>query len=146
MTVLTLKAPARFRLYRDRLAADLIERGIEPWGFDNQHPGGFAAAVASRFAEARESGAILAPVGVKVFLYPLGSNALILALREAELPPAVGWPLRQVATVSFEVDEVACFGDESFGECCRGLEELLRRAESLMPALAAVCSVGDQAA
>jgi hypothetical protein len=146
MTILTPKATGRFRLDRDRLAAHLIDRGIEPCGFDNHHEGGFAAAVADRFADAWTSGAILGPPEVTATLYPLDSDALILALRERELPPTVPWPLRQVATASFDVDEVACFGDESFGECCGALAELVRRAEVLLPALAAVCSSGQQAA
>jgi hypothetical protein len=118
MTVLTMREATRFRLDSGRLAADLIERGVEPCGFDSRHQGGFAAAVAARFAEAWEAGAILAPPEVRAVLYRLDSSAMILALRETELPPTVRWPLRQVATVSFDVDEVACFGDESFGECC----------------------------
>jgi hypothetical protein len=146
MTVLTMNHSTRLRLDSGRLAADLIGRGVEPCGFDNHHEGGFAAAVAARFADAWEAGAILAPPEVTAVLYPLGSRALILALRENQLPPTVRWPLRQVATVSFDVDEIACFGDESFGECCNALRELLRRAEALVPALAAMCAVEDRAA
>lgn len=146
MTVITLSTPARFRLDSARFGAGLIDRGAEPCGFDNRHPGGFAVAVAARFADAWESGAILTPPGVTVSLYPLGFSALILALRENDLPRAVEWPLRQVSTVSFDVDEVACFGDESFEECCSTLRELLRRADRLLPALAAMRSCDQRAA
>lgn len=146
MTVITMSTRTRFRLDSARFAADLIDRRIEPCGFDSRHPGGFAVAVAARFADAWDSGAILAPPGVTGSLYPLGSNALILALREEELPLSVEWPLRQVAMVSFDVDEVACFGDESYGECCSALRELLRRADRLLPALAAIGSCEQRAA
>jgi len=52
MTVLTISATARFRLDPARFGAELIGRRIEPCGFDRRHPGGFAAAVAARFADA----------------------------------------------------------------------------------------------
>jgi len=42
--------------------------------------------------------------------------------------------------VSFDVDEVARFGDETFEACCGTLRELLRRADRLLPALAAIGS------
>ena len=146
MTLLTLNASNRFRLDPGRLAAYLIDGGIEPYGFGGQYEGGFAAAVVARFDDAWESGAILAPPGVTAVLYSLDPTTLILALRETELPPTLRWPLRQVATFSFEVDEIACFGDESFTECCSALQELLRRADALLPDLAALCSTEDEAA
>lgn len=146
MTVINIRSATRFRLDPGRLAADLIGRGIEPCGFDSREEAGFAVAVAARFTQAWDSGAILAPPEVTPVLYPVGRGALILALRENDLPPSVPWPLRQISTVSFEVDEVACYGDESFGECCTALRELLRRADSLLPALRALAGAADRAA
>jgi hypothetical protein len=145
MTVLTLRKPTSFRLDPGRLAAHSMACGA-PRGFDNRHPGGFAAAVAARFAEAWEAGAIVAPPQVRVVLYALAFDALMVAVRENDMPPGVSWPLRQVATVSFEADEVAVFGDESFAACCNALREVLRRAEDLVPALDAIAQAVDRAA
>jgi hypothetical protein len=140
MTVLTPTPTDCIRLDRDRFAAQLIDHGLDPGGFEIHHDCGFAAAVVERFEDAWGLGAILAPPEVTLTLYALGSDALILTLRERDLPPTVPWPLRQVATVSFDVDEVARFEDQSFDGCCRALEELTRRAEALLPALGAVRS------
>jgi hypothetical protein len=146
MTVLTMQASAHFRLEPGRLADHLLAQDIEPCGIDGAHEGGFAAAITARFEDAREAGAILAPPGVEAHIYPLGYEALILAVRETQLPPTARWPLRQVATFAFDPGEVAGFGDESFEACCTALRELLRRAEALLPALAAVGAAEGHAA
>jgi hypothetical protein len=128
----------RFRLDADRLARFSFEPGDEVFGLDPWHEGGPAAAVASRFADALAAGAVLAPPGVEPALYPIGRGSLVLGIREHHLPEGAGWPLRQVATLPFEVEEVACPADETFAECCAAIRELLRRAEALLPGLAAM--------
>lgn len=135
------EAPGRFRLDADRLARFSFERGDEVFGLDPWHEGGPAAAVASRFADALAARAVLAPPGVEPALYPVGCGSLVLAIRERRPPEGMGWPPRQVATFSFEVGEVACPADETFAECCKAIRELLRRAEALLPALAAMAGI-----
>jgi hypothetical protein len=128
-------APGRFRLDADRLARFSFERGDEVFGLDLLHPGGPAAALAARFADAVQAGAVLAPTGVKAVLYPVGRGSLVLAVRPRE---RASRPPRQVASFSFAVEEVACPADETFRECCEAIRELLRRAEALLPGLAAM--------
>src|SRR4029077_3411965 len=147
MTVLTLRKATRFRLDRGRLAADLIARGVEPCGFDKQHRAASPPPPSQHTSPRRGTrGRSSRRTQVRVVLYALDLDALIVAVRENDLPPGVRWPLRQVATVSFEADEVADFGDESFGGCCNALRELLRRAEDLVPALDTIGPAVDQAA
>jgi hypothetical protein len=71
-------------------------------------------------------------------VYALDPIAMIIAVRERHLPEGVKWPLRQLATFSFDVDEVACLGDERFSECCAAIRELVRRGNALLPELAAL--------
>lgn len=132
----------RFGLDADRLARFLFERGEESFGIDPRDEDGFGRAIASRFADAEEAGAIDGPEGVEVVLYPVASECLIVTVRELKIPHEVPWPLRQVATLSFDPDEVACRGDETFAECCRAIRELLRRADALLPGLRALAGSG----
>jgi hypothetical protein len=127
-----------FRLDRARLAAWVIEAEDELSGLDVDDEDGPAAAVSSRFADARAAGAIDGPEDTVVNVYPVRAEGLIVAVREAELPAAMRWPMRQVATFGFEVEEVARHGDASFEGCCDALAELLDRAGRLLPELQAL--------
>jgi hypothetical protein len=128
----------KFTLDRDRLAEHLIETYGEPWGFDSSDERGFAAAIASRFHDALDAKAIIGPSELQPIVYAIASDSLIVALREGELPNHLAFPLRQVATYSFETSAVACPGDQSFEECCCGLLELLDQANALLPSFAAL--------
>ena len=63
----------------------------------------------------------------------------MVAVRELP-PPAdyVDWPCRQVATYSFDADEIAPPGDACFETCTDGLAELLERANALLPDFRAI--------
>jgi hypothetical protein len=128
----------RFGFDADRLAKFLFERGEESFGIDPCDEDGLGRAIANRFNDAEEAGAIDGPVGVRVVLYPVAEECLIVTVRERKVPHEVPWPLRQVATFSFDPEEVACRGDETFAECCRAIRELLRRADALLPGLRAL--------
>ncbi|HEX8959847.1 MAG TPA: hypothetical protein VF770_08495 [Solirubrobacterales bacterium] len=130
-------APQRFHLDSARLAAHLVAEEDELFGF-GEHEHGHAAAIASRFRDAEEAGAIYGPPEIEVVPYAVDHETLILAIRERELPRGLPWPLRQVATLSFEASEIASFGDASFEACRAGLAELLERANALLPHLAAI--------
>lgn len=135
---LTLAAPKRFRLDRERFSKHLIGDAGDRFGFDSADQRGFAAAIASRFYDAVEAAAILGPSDLEVVVYAAATDSLIVAVRERGLPRHLDSPLRQLATFSFETGEIACYGDESFAECCTGIEALLDRANALLPSLAAM--------
>ena len=140
---LSLVVPAprlgeRFRLDCGRLAGHLIASDGERFGIDSEDERGFAAAVATRFADAKQAGAIGGPAELEVMVYATNPHGLIVALRERELPNDRRLPLRQLATYSFDADEVACYGDERFEECCAAINELLDRANALLPSFTAM--------
>jgi hypothetical protein len=128
----------RFRLDGGRLASHLIASGGERFGIDSDDERGFAAAVATRFADAKQAEAIRGPAELEVMVYAINPHGLIVALRERELPSERRLPLRQLATYSFDADEVACYGDERFEECCAAINELLDRANALLPSFLAM--------
>ena len=127
----------RFRLDSARLAAHVIATEEEPFGIDNEHEGGFAAAIADRFWRAIDAGAVRSPRGVEVQLYVLRDDCLLVAVREREFRPSPA-PLRQVAGYSLEAAAVACPLDESFEECRAAIAHLLEEANGLLAALAAL--------
>jgi hypothetical protein len=132
----------RFKLDAEPLAKLLFERTGDAFGFDQHHERGFAHAVRERFDDACDAGAILCPANIRVGLHALSPIALMVVVREREMPDTVKWPLRQLATVAFDVDEVGGYGDDSFAECCATIRELLRRADALLPALAMLGAAG----
>lgn len=136
MVVQPTATDLRFRFNESRFAKFLLERGDVVVGIESHHEGGFCAAVASRFRDAVEGGAIDGLPGVEPIIYAVRPDSLILAVRDASLPLGSEWPLAQVASHAFEVDEVACFGDETYTECCAAIRELVRRANRLLPPLA----------
>lgn len=127
-----------FKLDAELFSKYLIERYEEPFGFCAHDERGFAAAVRSRFDDAVDAQAVGGPAGIQPSVYPVGSDNLILALRDSDLSLPGEAPLCQIATFSFEAGEVACYGDERFSECCEGVEALLEKATSLLPAFAAL--------
>jgi hypothetical protein len=129
----------RFWLDAGRLAAYVISNEEEPFGFDSSDERGFAAAIASRFDDAHEAGAIGGPSDLEVIVYALAAESLIVAVRERELPSHLKKSLRQLATFSFDATDVACFGDDRFEECCAGIAALLERANQLLPSFALLC-------
>ncbi|MBS1895600.1 MAG: hypothetical protein JST59_30235 [Actinobacteria bacterium] len=132
----TTTGAERFWLDSARLAAHVISSEEELFGIDNEHEGGFAAAIAERFWQALDAEAIRGPEGVEVNLYVLGDDCLMVAVREREgQPPA---PLRQVASYSLEARDVACPFDETFEECRAAIAHLLEHANGLLPGLAAL--------
>lgn len=135
-----------FRLDLERFSKYLIERYAEPFGFCSHDERGFAAAVMSRFDDAVEAQAVGGPAAVLPVVYPVGTDSLILALRDRDNPSVGGGPACQLATLSFEANEVACFGDERYSECCAGVEALLAIATSLLPSFAALRRIEDPAA
>jgi hypothetical protein len=130
-----MNTTASFHLDRAAFAAWVIREETELSGFDTDDEDGFAPAVSSRFADALAADAIRGPVDLVVNVYPVRADGLIVAVREALLPPALCRPLRQVATFGFEVDEIARRGDASFDACCGTLIELLSLADALLPHL-----------
>lgn len=131
--------PARFHLDSGRLAAHILAGEGALFGFDADHEGGPAAAVLERFYVAQAADAIRGPLDAKAMVYPLSARALIVAVREFPAPAAhVTWPCRQVATYSFDADEIAPPGDACFEACVDGLAELLARADALLPDLHAI--------
>lgn len=128
----------RFRLDPERFASQLIASGQEMFGIDSDDDRGFAAAVSTRFDDAKQAEAILGPEELEVMVYAINPHGLIVAVRERELPSDFRLPLRQLATFSFDATEVACYGDESFEECCAAINELLDRANDLLPSFMAL--------
>jgi hypothetical protein len=128
----------RFDFDADQLAKFLLERGDSSFGFDCDADGDFAAAVLSRFEDALEAGAIIGPPDTEVVMYAIGPDALVLAIRECELPEGLRWPLRQVATFGFDADEIACFGEDTYTECCSAMGELVKWPSLLLPGLRAL--------
>jgi len=81
-----------FWLDAGRLAAYVISNEEELFGFDSSDERGFAAAIASRFDDAHEAGAIDGPRDLEVIVYALVAESLIVAVRERELPrPLPPW-------------------------------------------------------
>lgn len=135
---LTVLSPTQFRLDRERFSKHLIDGHDERFGINSAHEEGFARAILDRFNDAGEAGAIHGPDDFEAMLYAPAIDSLLVAVRERTLPESLRWPLRQLASFSFETSEVAVFGDESFEECCAAIEELLDRANALLPSLAAL--------
>jgi hypothetical protein len=126
-----------FRLDSGRLAAHVVASEGELLGIDNEHEGGFAAAIADRFWQAADAGAIRCPDGIEVQLYVLRGDGLLVAVREREGRPPEA-PLRQVAGYALEARDVACPFDERFEESCEAIAHLLEEADGLLSALAAL--------
>ena len=99
--------------------------------------GGLPRALENRFADASNSGAISGPPGVEVIVYGL-DDSLIVALREVDLPRNLPVALRQLATYSFETKYVIDHRDSSFGEASAAIEELLAKANSILPSFYAL--------
>lgn len=135
-----------FALHRARLAAHLIAQDGPVFGFDTvgdeTRP---ASAVVGRFYTAQAADAISSPPDAKMMVYPLSGRALIVTVREIPPAPHLSWPLRQMATHSFDVDEVAPPGATSFDSYYRGLAELLERANTLLPDLRELRGAGRAA-
>ena len=131
-------AVAPFALDRERFARITREEFGELEGIDVNCEDGIGAALSHRFHDAREAGAITGPPGVEVIVYAL-EDSVIVAVREEELPFELPVALRQLATYSFEAKYVVNFDDESFGEACTAIEELLARASALLPSFEALC-------
>jgi hypothetical protein len=137
MSASTATPAERFWLDSGRLAAYIIDTEVELFGIDNDQEGGFASAIAARFWEAADAGAIRCPDGIEVQLYVLPRHSLLVAVREREgRPPAA--PLRQVAGYALDATAVACPFDETFEECREAIARLLEEANGLLPALAAL--------
>jgi len=128
----------RFRLDPARLAAHVIASEDELSGIDEEHEGGLAAAIAGRFRQAEEAGAICGPSDVEVVVSAIHGDGLIVAVRERIPSGAAADPLRQVASYSLDAGDVACPLDHSFDECCAAITHLLVEANGLLPALAAL--------
>lgn len=137
MSASTATPAEGFWLDSGRLAAHVIASEDELLGIDNQHEGGFAAAIAHRFWQAVDAGAVRAPDDIEVQLYVLQDDCLLVAVREREGRPSAA-PLRQVAGYALEATAVACPFDETFEECREAIAHLLEDANDLLPALAAL--------
>lgn len=127
-----------FALDRERFAAATREEYGEPEGIDSDYEGGIARALEYRFHDAREAGAIVGPPGVEVIVYGF-DDSLIVAVREVDLPRNLPVALRQLATYSFEIKYVLDHRDKSFEEACAAIEELLGKANALLPSFDALC-------
>lgn len=139
--------PRSFHLDAGRLAAHVLAEEATLFGFDCRDDIWRATAVTDRFADAQAAGAIRGPEDAAVHLYPVGPRALMLAVREVPAPADyVDWPCRQVATYSFDVDEIAPPGDACFEICLDGLAELLERADALLSDLYAIRAADAAAA
>lgn len=112
-------------------------------GIDVDCEGGIGRALEHRFADASDAGAIVSPPGVEVIVYDL-NDSLIVAVREVDLPRSLPVPLRQLATYSFETKYVIDYRDGSFEEVCRAIDELLTKANSLLPSFYAL-RLGERA-
>ena len=123
---------ARFRLDQERLASHLIVVEESCFGINSRHRDSFAAAVAERFQNALEANAIEGPDGFSLALYTVHGDGLLAgAIVYLDSPR----PVDRDATFFFAPEEVACFGDERFDECCQALRQILRRANDLLPGL-----------
>lgn len=120
------------------LAKHLLANEHGFFGFDCHDSSGRAPAAVARFYVAEAAGAIAGPPEARVHVYALNSRALIVAVRKVPPPAHLSWPLRQVATYQFDADEIAPPGDSSFKTCVAGLQELLARANVLLPDLRAL--------
>lgn len=133
------RQPQRFHLDSGRLAAHVLASEGALFGFDCREGIWRASAVTVRFADSQAAGAIRGPEDAAVHLYPVGPRALMIAVREVPAPADyVEWPCRQLATYSFDADEISPPGDACFETCLDGLAELLERANSLLPDLDAI--------
>jgi hypothetical protein len=128
------------------LARHLLAQEHGVFGFDCHDSTGRAPAAVARFYVAEAAEAIRGPIDAKVHLYALNSRALIVGVRKVPPPAHLSWPLRQLATYQFDADEIAPPGDSSFKTCVAGLEELLARANALLPDLRALDGVRAAAA
>ena len=128
----------RFWLDSARLATFVISNEEKLFGFDRADERGFAAAIASRFRDAEEAGAIFGPGALEVVVYALNSESLIVAVRERDLPRDLDVPMRQLATFSFDAIDLVSYGDDGFEECCNGIAAILERANELLPSFAAL--------
>lgn len=129
-------APKLFALDRDRFARATQDDFGELVGIDLGEAG-IAWALERRFCDARDAGAIVGPPGLEVIVYGI-DDSLIVAVREADLPRDLPIALRQLATYSFETKYVVDWRDQSFGEACAAIEELLTRANALLPSFRAL--------
>lgn len=130
-------AVAPFALDRERFASATREEFGELEGIDAGWEGGIGAALSHRFHDALYAGAITGPPGVEVIVYAL-EDSVIVAVRDEQPPFELPVALRQLATYSFETKYVVNFEDESFGEACAAIEELLARASALLPSFEAL--------
>jgi len=130
-------APRPFALDRERFARFCREELDELEGIDSACAGGIAKALEYRFHDAREAGSITGPPGVEAIVYAL-EDSLIVAVRELDLPRDLPVALRQLATYSFEIKHVLDHRDGSFEEVCAAIEELLEKANALLPSFDAL--------
>jgi hypothetical protein len=130
-------ATGSFALDRGRFDEATREEFGELVGIDADCEGGVGRALELRFADASDAGAIFSPPGVEVIVYDL-NDSLIVAVREVDLPRSLPVPLRQLATYSFETKYVIDYRDVSFEEVCRAIDELLAKANSLLPSFYAL--------
>lgn len=137
MSATTTTPAKRFWLDSGHLAAHVVASEDELFGIDNEHEGGFAAAIADRFWQAADAEAIRCPEGIEIQLYVLRDDCLLVAVREHDGRPPEA-PLRQVAGYALEARAVACPFDETFEECRQAIARLLEEANDLLPALAAL--------
>lgn len=126
-----------FALDREHFARFNREMFDELVGIDPSCEGGIVRALEYRFHDAREAGAIFGPPGLEVIVYGL-DDSLIVAVREVDLQPNPPVTLRQLATYSFEAKHVVDHRDESFEEACAAIEELLAKANALLPSFDAM--------
>lgn len=129
------RAPC-FWLDATRLATNAIASEDELPGIYEEHEGGLAAAIAGRFRQAEDAGAICGPPDLEAVVYAIHGDGLIVAVRERLASAAAAGPLRQVASYSLDAGDVACPLDHSFEECCAAIVRLLEEANGLLPGLA----------
>ena len=130
-------APTSFTLDRRRFAG-LVRKDLgELTGIEAGFEGGIAAALDSRFRDALDAGAISSPPGIEAIVYGL-DDALIVAVREVDLPRDLPFSLRQLATNSIETKYIIDHRDGSFDELCAALDELLSKASALLPSFEAM--------
>lgn len=130
-------APEHFALDRQRFARVTRADFGELEGIDNYCEGGVARALSRRFGDALEARAVSCPPGIEVIVYAI-EDSVIVAVREEELPIELPVAMRQLATLSFETKYVLNHEDGSFEEACAAIEELLARANALLPSFAAL--------
>jgi len=127
----------KFSLDRDRFSRHLRSEFGELVGLEVAFGcGDVSAAVESSFLDARDAGAILGPSGLEAVVYAY-RDSLIVAVREIELP-SIPTPLRQLATYSFEARYVVDGERRGFDGACATVEDLLERANSLLPSFRAL--------